>query len=77
MSFIEKDSCRLPESFQIVVPDDQFQWLMRNASVPMFTEWLKTSFKRATLDINGFFVTIRSELDPDDWAPMLRSEALH
>lgn len=78
MSFLEKETCRLPQAFTVVVPDEQLRWLIENDCPPRHYKLVTcVQLMRITLDINGFSVTIRSEKDPDDWLPMTRSEAWH
>lgn len=71
----------LPDDFEISIPDDAFQAMLKaglmysagtvvGQSVPKDTKCI-------TLQILEHRVTVRSDEDPDRWLPILRSDAIH
>jgi hypothetical protein len=73
-STIVEDGVRLPRNFTVTIDQEPFAQLLRERQVP-------PNQTRQTLTVKvmgvSYVITVRSELDPDDWLPMLFSDSLH
>lgn len=64
----------LPLEFEVRIPDDAFALMQRERKEPPKSKRSVLKFK---LDDLQYTITVRSDLDPDDWLPALRSDTLH
>lgn len=73
-STLVEDGKTLPRSFTVTIDQEPFAILARERRVPP-----NQTRQVLTVQVMGvsYVVTVRSELDPDDWLPMLRSDTLH
>lgn len=75
---LERDSgIWLPEEFEVTVPDEEFKAFVAAGLAYPDKAPVPLTAKHITVKIQGYMVLVRSEADPDNWLPVLRSEALH
>lgn len=73
----ENEGIWLPDEFEIMIPDDAFKLLLKSMVWTTNKVQVDQKLKRIPLNIMDYRVLVRSDQDPEQWAIILRSDALH
>jgi len=67
----------LPYEFELTLEDAPFQELLKGLVMAGTSKKVDPKLKCVSLRIQERNVTVRSDRDPESWAPISREEALH